>query len=108
MSPKEDEAQAVRADTGAAAEAPAPRKRGRPRKNPEAPAARATDGEIRPAPEIRSTLVSGETSRIREQVAAPDSGPSKRSIRATSGRRFAANSTASSIPEAPWQLSTQD
>ena len=41
MSPKEDEAQAVRADTGAAAEAPAPRKRGRPRKNPEAPAAGA-------------------------------------------------------------------
>ncbi len=36
MSPKEDEAQAARTDAGAVAEAPAPRKRGRPRKNPEA------------------------------------------------------------------------
>ena len=53
--------------------------------NPAAPAARAALGEIRPAPEIISTLVCGEIERSRSQISAPDSWPTNRSTSATCG-----------------------
>ena len=52
---------------------------------PAAPAARAAFGEIRPAPEIISTLVCGEIERSRSQISAPDSWPTNRSTSATCG-----------------------
>ena len=58
---------------------------------PAAPAARATLGEMTPAPEISSTRVSGLTWRISSQTSAPDSVPSSMSTRATSGCSLAAD-----------------
>ena len=55
------------------------------RTKPDAPAARAAPGEIRPAPEMSSTLVIGDSERSRSQISAPDSWPTKRSTRATCG-----------------------
>ena len=52
---------------------------------PDAPAARAALGEIRPAPEISSTRVTGEAARRRSQTSAPDSSPRNRSTSATCG-----------------------
>ena len=52
---------------------------------PEAPAERATFGEMIPAPEISSTRVSGLTWWISSQTSAPDSVPSSMSTSATSG-----------------------
>ena len=53
---------------------------------PEAPAAFAAPGEIRPAP-LRSAApcVSGERSRSCWQISGPDSSPMNRSTSATSG-----------------------
>ena len=53
--------------------------------NPAAPAAFAAFGLIRPAPEISSTLVEGDSERRRSQISAPDSCPTKRSTSATCG-----------------------
>ena len=53
---------------------------------PEAPAARAAAGDIRPAPEISSTRVDGDALRIESHTSAPDSPARNRSTRATSGR----------------------
>ena len=52
---------------------------------PAAPAALAALGEMRPAPEISSTFVCGETKRSRSQISAPDSWPTNRSTSATCG-----------------------
>ena len=52
---------------------------------PAAPAARAAFGLIRPAPEISSTLVFGDSARRRSQISAPDSWPTNRSTSATCG-----------------------
>ena len=52
---------------------------------PEAPAARAALGEIRPAPEISRTLSCGESLSSCAQISAPDSWPTKRSTSATCG-----------------------
>jgi len=52
---------------------------------PEAPAAFAAPGEIRPAPLISSTLVVGDRSRSCWLISGPDSSPMNRSTSATSG-----------------------
>ena len=52
---------------------------------PDAPAARATAGEIRPAPEMRRTRRSGWTRRSSSATSAPDSPARKRSTSATCG-----------------------
>src|SRR5581483_967433 len=74
--------------------------------NPEAPAARAAAGDMRPAPEIKSTRVPGDARRTAWQTSTPDSRPTKRSIRATSGSKRRTRSSASSPVRAARHRST--
>src|SRR3954453_14293079 len=74
--------------------------------NPPAPPARASAGEIRPAPEIRRILVPGETARSSSQISAPDWCPRKRSTSATCGLVSRATWSASSASRAARQRST--
>ncbi len=53
--------------------------------NPDAPAARAALGLMRPAPEISSTFRCGESASSCAQISAPDSWPTNRSTSATCG-----------------------
>ena len=55
--------------------------------NPDAPAARAAAGDIRPAPEISSTRVDGDALRIDSHTSAPDSPARNRSTSATCGSK---------------------
>ena len=74
---------------------------------PEAPAARAALGEIRPAPEMSRTRVAGDCSRRRSQISAPDSSPMNRSTSATCGSKRSASAAASAPLRALRQRSTQ-
>src|SRR3954447_9393869 len=67
---------------------------------PDAPAARAALFEIRPAPEISSTLGAGFSCCRRSQISAPDSSPTNRSTRATCGSKRRVCPIASSIERA--------
>ena len=74
--------------------------------NPDAPAARAAAGDIRPAPEIRMTRVDGDAFRIDSHTSAPDSPARKRSTSATCGANVRVNCTASAPVRAAKQRST--
>jgi len=75
--------------------------------NPDAPAARAAAGDIRPAPEIRSTRVEGDALRIESHTSAPDSAARNRSTSATCGLRLSSSPSASAPVRAARQRSTQ-
>ena len=73
---------------------------------PEAPAARATLGEIPPAPEISTTRGAGASVRSRAHSSAPDSPPSSRSTSATWGSKRRQSASASLLVRAARQRST--
>src|SRR3954454_15151771 len=73
---------------------------------PDAPAARAAPGEMRPAPEMSRTPQPGHASRSCSAISGPDSSPTKSSTSATSGSSRLVSAIASCALRALRQRST--